>query len=209
VTAALGTGRRAADNAAMKFCPDCGQPVEIRVPEGDHLPRHVCASCASVHYQNPKIVVGCVPEHGGRILLCRRAIEPRLGYWTIPAGFMENEETMQQGAARESWEEAQARVEIGSPLAIVHVLHAQQVHVMFRGRLVEPEFGAGPESLEVRLCEPGAIPWPQLAFPSVRFALEHYLQDRAAGREELHFTAIDRRLMGAAQLGPAGTPVAK
>ena len=193
----------------MKFCPNCGQPLEIRVPEGDHLPRHVCGACSSIHYQNPKIVVGCVAEHDGRILICRRAIEPRLGYWTIPAGFMENEETLQQGAARESWEEALASVEIGSPLAIVHVLHAHQVHVMFRGKLVQPAFRAGPESLEVRLCEPRDIPWPELAFPSVRFALERYLQDRAAGREELHFTAIDRRQPDAAPVGSAGMPVAE
>jgi ADP-ribose pyrophosphatase YjhB (NUDIX family) len=178
----------------MKFCPNCGQPVDLLVPDGDHLPRHVCGSCSTIHYENPKLVVGCVPEHQGQILICRRAIEPRLGYWTIPAGFMENNETMQEGAARESWEEALARVEIGSPLAIVHVLHAHQVHVMFRAHLAEPGFGIGPESLEVALCEPGDIPWKDLAFPSVRFALEHYLQDRAAGREELHFTAIDRRL---------------
>jgi ADP-ribose pyrophosphatase YjhB (NUDIX family) len=184
----------------MKFCPECGQPVELRVPDGDHLPRHVCSACSAVHYQNPKLVVGCVPEHDGRILLCRRAIEPRLGFWTIPAGFMENDETLQQAAARESWEEALARVEIGSLLAVVHVLHARQVHVMFRARLSQPEYGVGEESLEVVLCEPARIPWAELAFPSVRFALERYLQDRAAGREELHFTAIDRRL----GQGPAG-----
>jgi ADP-ribose pyrophosphatase YjhB (NUDIX family) len=178
----------------MKFCSHCGQPVTLVVPEGDHLPRFVCTSCSVVHYQNPKIVVGCVPEHDGRILICKRAIEPRYGFWTIPAGFMENEETLQQGAARESWEEALARVEIGSPLAIVHVLHAHQVHVMFRARLAEPRFGAGPESLEVALVEPARIPWGDLAFPSVRFALERYLEDRAAGRDGLHFTAIDRRL---------------
>jgi ADP-ribose pyrophosphatase YjhB (NUDIX family) len=178
----------------MKFCSHCAHPVTLQVPEGDHLPRYVCASCGAVHYQNPKIVVGCVPEHDGRILICRRAIEPRYGFWTIPAGFMENEETLQQGAARESWEEAQARVEIGSPLAIVHVLHAHQVHVMFRARLPEPAFGAGPESLEVALVEPGDIPWVDLAFPSVRYALERWLEDRAAGRDGLHFTAIDRRL---------------
>ena len=178
----------------MKFCPNCGQPVAMQVPEGDHLPRHVCTACSTVHYHNPKIVVGCVPEHEGRILLCKRAIEPRYGFWTIPAGFMENEETLQQGAARESWEEALARVEIGSPLAIVHVLHAHQVHVMFRARLLEPEIGAGPESLEVALLEPREIPWGDLAFPSVRYALERWLEDRAAGRDGLHFTAIDRRL---------------
>ncbi|MCU0976733.1 MAG: NUDIX hydrolase [Steroidobacteraceae bacterium] len=180
----------------MKFCSHCGQPVTLEVPEGDHLPRHICTHCSTVHYQNPKIVVGCVPEHEGRILICRRAIEPRYGFWTIPAGFMENEETLQQGAARESWEEALAKVEIGSPLAIVHVLHAHQVHVMFRARMAEPGFGAGPESLEVAMVEPADIPWGELAFPSVRYALERWLEDRAAGREGLHFTAFDRRLPG-------------
>lgn len=198
---ALGSGFPDADNTGMKFCPDCGQPLEIRIPEGDHLPRHICSACSSVHYQNPKIIVGCVPEHDGRILLCRRAIEPRLGYWTIPAGFMENDETLQQGAARESLEEALAEVEIGSPLAIVHVLHAHQVHVMFRARLAEPRFGVGEESLEVGLYRPEEIPWPEIAFPSVQFALERYLDDRQAGREELHFKAIDRRLPGRRELG--------
>lgn len=177
----------------MKFCPECGQPVEQRVPEGDTLPRHVCTACSAIHYHNPKIVVGCVPEHDGRILLCKRAIEPRRGYWTIPAGFMENNETLQQGAARESWEEALARVEIGSMLAIVHVLHADQVHVMFRATLPSPEFGVGSESLEVGLYEPEQIPWPEIAFPSVRFALERYLADRAAGAEALHYHAIEHR----------------
>ena len=186
--------RGARDNACMKFCPECGQPVQVKVPEGDHLPRHVCSACAAIHYHNPKIVVGCVPEHEGRILICRRAIEPRLGFWTIPAGFMENDETLQQGAARESREEALAEVEIGSMLAVVHVLHARQVHVMFRARLTTPEFGAGEESLEVTLCDPGDIPWRDIAFPSVRFALERYLEDRAQGRDGLHFTSFDRRI---------------
>ncbi|MBS1200079.1 MAG: ADP-ribose pyrophosphatase [Proteobacteria bacterium] len=193
----------------MNYCPNCGQPVELRVPPGDHLVRHVCAACSSIHYHNPKIIVGCVPEHDGRILLCRRAIEPRQGFWTIPAGFMENDETMQEGAARESWEEALARVEVGSLLAVVHVLHAQQVHVMFRARLARPEFGIGPESLEVGLFEPAQIPWAELAFPSARFALERYLDDRAAGRESLHFTAIDRRATTGSALGSSSPAVAK
>ena len=177
----------------MKFCSHCGQPVTVRVPEGDHRPRHVCSGCGAVHYQNPKIVAGCVPEHEGRILLCRRAIEPRLGYWTIPAGFMENGETTQDAARRESMEEAQADVEIGSLLAVVHVLHADQVHVMFRARLPRPEFGVSPESLEVRLCEESEIPWSDIAFRSVDFALRRYLEDRRSGLEQHHFTAIDLR----------------
>ncbi|MCZ8132322.1 MAG: NUDIX hydrolase [Steroidobacteraceae bacterium] len=178
----------------MKFCSECGQPVEVRVPDGDHLPRHVCPGCGTVHYHNPKIVVGCVPEHDGRLLLCRRAIEPRRGFWTFPAGFMENGETLQAAAARECWEEALARVEIGSLLAVVNVVHAHQVHVMFRAHLPAPEFGVGPESLESQLVEPADVPWSDIAFPSIEFALRRYLEDRALGVERHHFTDFDRPL---------------
>jgi ADP-ribose pyrophosphatase YjhB (NUDIX family) len=153
----------------------------------------VCTDCGRIHYQNPRIVAGCVPEHEGRILLCRRAIEPRRGYWTLPAGFMENGETTQEAARRESVEEALAEVEIGSLLAVVHVLHADQVHVMFRARLPRPEFGAGAESLEVRLCGEAEIPWHDLAFRSVDYALRRYLEDRREGLERHHFTTIDLR----------------
>jgi ADP-ribose pyrophosphatase YjhB (NUDIX family) len=181
----------------MNFCSQCGARVAQRIPPGDHLPRFVCDGCGTIHYQNPRIVVGCVPEHAGRILICKRAIEPRLGYWTVPAGFMENGETLQQGAARESQEEALADVEIGSLLALVSVVHAHQVHVFFRARLATPSFGAGPESLEVKLVRPDEIPWDDIAFLSTRFALERYLEDRAAGRDGHHFATLDRR-------GPGG-----
>jgi ADP-ribose pyrophosphatase YjhB (NUDIX family) len=177
----------------MNFCSHCGQPVTLRVPEGDHRPRHVCTACGTIHYQNPRIVAGCVPEHEGRILLCRRAIEPRRGYWTIPAGFMENGETTQDAARRESLEEALADVEIGSLLAVVHVLHANQVHVMFRARLARPQFGAGVESLESMLCTEEEIPWDEIAFRSVDFALRRYLEDRREGVDRHHFTALDLR----------------
>ncbi len=177
----------------MNFCSHCGQPVTVLVPEGDQRPRHVCTACGRIHYQNPRIVAGCVPEHEGRILLCRRAIEPRRGYWTIPAGFMENGETTQDAARRESLEEALADVEIGSLLAVVHVLHADQVHVMFRARLPRPEFGAGDESLEVMLCQEADIPWHDIAFRSVDYALRRYLEDRREGLDRHHFTAIDLR----------------
>jgi 8-oxo-dGTP pyrophosphatase MutT (NUDIX family) len=169
----------------MNFCSHCGQPVTVLVPDGDHRPRHVCRACGRIHYQNPRIVAGCVPEHDGRILLCRRAIEPRRGYWTIPAGFMENGETTQDAARRESLEEALADV--------VHVLHADQVHVMFRARLPRPEFGAGDESLEVMLCDEADIPWHDIAFRSVDYALRRYLEDRREGLDRHHFTAIDLR----------------
>ena len=178
----------------MKFCDQCGAAVRLRVPEGDTLPRYVCAACGTIHYQNPRLVVGCVPEHEGRILLCRRAIEPRRGYWTVPAGFLENGETLQQGAARESLEEAQAEVAVGSLLSVVHVLHAEQVHVFFRASLPAARFGVGAESLEVELVEPAQIPWADIAFPSTDFTLRRYLEDRAGGREPHHFTTIDRRL---------------
>jgi ADP-ribose pyrophosphatase YjhB (NUDIX family) len=178
----------------MNFCNQCGAKVEFRIPPGDHLARHVCDSCGTIHYQNPRLVVGCVPEYEGKILLCRRGIEPRRGFWTVPAGFMENGETLQQAAARETHEEALARVEIGSLLTVVHVLHAHQVHVFFRAILREPTFGAGVESLEAMLVEPADIPWSDIAFPSTDYTLRRYLEDRAAGRENHYFTALDRRL---------------
>jgi ADP-ribose pyrophosphatase YjhB (NUDIX family) len=186
-------GQLARSYPHLKYCPHCGQPVEHRVPPGDHLPRHVCTACGTVHYHNPKIVAGCVPEYQGRLLLCRRAIEPRRGFWTIPAGFMENGETTQDAARRESIEEALADVEIGSLLAVVHVLHADQVHMMFRARLRHPQFGVGAESLEVGLYDESEIPWQDIAFRSVDFALKRYLEDRRRGIEQHHFTAIDLR----------------
>ncbi len=178
----------------MKFCNQCGAQVEFRTPPGDHLPRHVCDACGTIHYQNPRLIAGCVPDYEGKILLCRRAIEPRRGFWTVPAGFMENGETLQQAAARETWEEALARVEIGSLLTIVHVLQAHQVHVFFRATLREPAFGAGVESLEAMLVDPRDIPWEDIAFPSTEYTLRRYLEDRAAGRDGHHFAELDRRL---------------
>jgi ADP-ribose pyrophosphatase YjhB (NUDIX family) len=180
----------------MNFCSNCGSRVTHRIPPGDHLPRFVCDSCGIIHYQNPRIVVGCVPEYEGKILLCKRAIEPRLGYWTVPAGFMENGETLQQGAARESHEEALADVEIGSLLTVVNVVGAHQVHVFFRAKLRSPSIGAGPESLEVKLVRPEEIPWADIAFQSTVFTLERYLEDQAAGRDEHHFAVLDRRPPG-------------
>ncbi len=126
----------------MNFCSNCGNRVVLKVPEGELLPRHVCPSCGTIHYLNPKIVVGSVPEYQGRILICKRGIEPRLGYWTIPAGFMENDETMEVGAAREAVEEALIQVEIGSLLLLANVTSARQVHVFFRSRMLTPTSGS-------------------------------------------------------------------
>ena len=138
--------------------------------------------------------MGCVPEYDGKILLCRRAIEPRRGFWTVPAGFMENGETLQQAAARETQEEALAHVEVGSLLTVVHVLHAHQVHVFFRAIMPKPEFGAGVESLETVLVDREDIPWSDIAFPSTDYTLRRYLEDRDAGHDNHYFTELDRRL---------------
>jgi ADP-ribose pyrophosphatase YjhB (NUDIX family) len=176
-----------------RFCTYCGGPTLVQVPRGDTRPRRVCPACNVVHYENPLVVVGCVPEHEGRILICRRAIEPRRGYWTVPAGFMENGETLEHGAARECIEEALADVDILSPLALVNVPEAHQVHVFFRARMRSAQHGAGEESLEAMLVDPADIPWQDIAFPSTRFALERHLADRAAGTEDIHVTTLTRR----------------
>jgi ADP-ribose pyrophosphatase YjhB (NUDIX family) len=166
---------------AMKYCPVCGAEVARRVPEDDNRERWVCTRCEAVHYNNPKVVVGCVVEKEGRILLCRRAIEPRHGYWTVPAGFMELGESLAEGAARETLEEACAEVEIGHMFASIDVIDAGQVHIFFTGRLTG-DYGVGYESLETRLFAPAEIPWDELAFRSGRYALEKYLEDRGANR---------------------------
>ncbi len=177
----------------MKFCSHCGQTVVQKIPEGDTLPRHVCENCGTVHYQNPKMVVGCVPEHeDGRILLCKRSIEPRRGYWTVPAGFMENDETLEEAAARETREEALAQVEILDLFAVVNVTRAHQVHLFFRARLIGDEFGAGDESLVVALYREEEIPWQDVAFPSVEFALRHFCDDREKGASGVHLTEVTR-----------------
>jgi ADP-ribose pyrophosphatase YjhB (NUDIX family) len=177
----------------MNFCSNCGTRVVLKVPEGDFLPRHVCDNCGTIHYQNPKIVVGSVPEYEGRILLCKRGIEPRHGYWTIPAGFMENDETLQAGAAREAQEEALVNVEIGTLLLVANVTHARQVHVFFRSRMRTPDFGVTHESTEVKLVDEKDIPWSDLAFPSTEYALRRFIEDRAAGVERHHVAEMQRR----------------
>jgi len=162
----------------MSFCIECGSPGTYQIPAGDNLPRLVCSNCGHIHYDNPRLIVGCVAEWDGHILLCRRAIEPQLGYWTLPAGFMENGETTSQAATRETLEEAGAHVVIDAAFAMVSIAHINQVHLFYRGKLPAPDFAAGEESLEVRLFKPENIPWNQLAFRSIRLCLEIYLEDR-------------------------------
>lgn len=168
------------------YCTQCGQATLSRIPEGDHRHRDVCGSCGHTHYENPKLVVGCIAEWQGRVLLCRRAIEPRLGFWTLPAGFMENEESTREAALRETHEEACATVEGGSLFALVDVPHISQVHLFYRGTLKGGIHSAGPESQATALYEETAIPWSELAFRSVRICLEQYFTDRRRGSFGVH-----------------------
>jgi ADP-ribose pyrophosphatase YjhB (NUDIX family) len=162
----------------MKFCSQCGNAVTLMIPAGDNRMRHVCGHCATVHYENPRIVAGCLPVWRDQVLLCRRGIEPRRGYWTLPAGFMENGETTEQAAARETLEEACARVRDLSLYTFFDLPHISQVYMMFRAELVDLDFGVGEESLEVRLFEESQIPWSELAFPTIGRTLECFFADR-------------------------------
>ena len=180
----------------MKFCPACGHAVELKIPPGDHLPRHVCGHCGEIHYHNPKVIVGCIPQwEDGRILMCKRNIEPRLGKWTFPAGFLELHETSGQGAAREAREESQAEVEITSLLSVINVPHVSQVYVIHRARLLKPAFGPTAESSEVQLMREDEIPWDDIAFPTIFHSLKFFFADRARGVEGIHEMDISRRLL--------------
>jgi ADP-ribose pyrophosphatase YjhB (NUDIX family) len=170
----------------MKFCANCGAPVVQRVPPGDTLTRWVCEHCGEIHYQNPKLVIGTVPEHGGKVLLCRRAIEPRYGYWTLPAGFMENDETTAQAALRETLEEAGAAIDLQEPFTLISVPRVNQVHLFYRARLRSLEFKPGEETLEVALVDEAGIPWQDIAFRTVGYTLKRWFEDRSRGNYQFH-----------------------
>lgn len=174
----------------MKYCSECSAPVELSLPQDDHRERHVCTVCGTIHYQNPKIIAGAIPEWtDGRILLCRRAIEPRSGLWTLPAGFMENGETTSQAAARETLEEANARIEVLGLYAMYNLPYINQVQLLFRAKLLDLDFSPGVESLEVALFGENEIPWDTLAFRPIRFSLENFFSDRRRG--DFMFRNID------------------
>ena len=177
----------------LKFCSNCAAPLVRRIPPGDNLPRSVCDQCGEIHYQNPKLVIGAIPEWDGRLLLCRRAIEPRYGYWTLPAGFMENDESAGQAALRETLEEAGARIELGEPFSMLSVPHVNQVHVFYRARLLDVDFRAGEETLEVALLAESEVPWKDIAFRTVGLTLKHYFADRARGAFGFHAGDIPPR----------------
>ena len=176
----------------MKFCNSCGNSVTLRIPEGDDRERFICTYCELIHYSNPRVIVGCVPVYEDKVLLCKRAIEPRKNYWTLPAGFMENGETTPQGAARETWEEARARVSNLDLYRVFDVPHISQVYMFYRCDLDNGGYGVGPESLETDLYAEGDIPWDDIAFPVVYETLKEYFVDARAGHFPVRVSAIER-----------------
>ncbi len=186
----------------MKFCSECASPVSLSIPAGDNRPRYVCSNCGTIHYQNPKMVLGSIPvwERDGQlqVLLCKRAIEPRYGYWTLPAGFMENNETTGQAAIRETQEEAGANIKLGNLFSLLNVAHVHQVHMFYLAELLDLDFAPGEESLEVQLFAEQDIPWDELAFPTIRTTLELFFADRVKIREggsySVHTQDITRKM---------------
>ena len=170
----------------MKFCSECGGTTETLIPEGDSRLRAVCSACKIIHYVNPKMVLGTIPAWGDQVLLCRRAIEPRYGLWTLPAGFMEVEESTANGAMRETMEEAGARIELGSLFSVFDIPHVNQVHLFYLAQLKDLEFAAGPESLEVKLFTEDEIPWNLIAFRTITATLKFYFYDRRQGVMSVH-----------------------
>lgn len=170
----------------MNYCSHCGATISVMIPPDDNRQRYVCVSCQTVHYQNPKVVAGCLPEYEDNILLCKRAIQPRAGYWTLPAGFMELDETSTEAALRETLEEANARVEILDLYTVFNLPHVNQVYMMFRSKLMDLDFSPGNESLDVALFSEGEIPWNDLAFTTIRQTLKFYYQDRQSGIFSVH-----------------------
>lgn len=173
------------------FCPDCGAPCEEVVPEDDHKARSVCTKCRHIHYVNPKVVVGCIVEAGSQLLLARRDIEPALGRWTFPAGYLECGESCSDGAARETVEETEARTAGLSLFALLDIPHIAQMYAVYRGQLQGDHFATTPESSEVKLVDVDQIPWDELAFPSVATALRLYAEDRANGAYRTHTGLVE------------------
>lgn len=176
----------------MKYCSNCGSSTYIGIPEGDNFARHICGHCDTIHYSNPKIVAGCIAQYEGKILLCKRAIEPRYGYWTIPAGFMENHESVDIAAQRETWEEAEAQVDNIALYGLYSLPTISQVYIIYQGTVKNGAFGVGSESLDTRLYALDDIPWDDLAFDVVKIALKRYVTDFAAGTFPSHIETLIR-----------------
>ncbi len=176
----------------MNFCSACGEKVELVIPEGDNRVRFVCVQCSVIHYQNPKVVTGCIAEWEDKILLCRRAIEPKYGLWTLPAGFMENGESNRDGAARETLEEANAQLTNMTLFSVFSIAHISQIYTLYRADLVDGKANAGVESLEVALVDETQIPWQKIAFKVIEANLRLYYRDKAAGKFTTHYGEISR-----------------
>ena len=176
----------------MKYCSRCGSSVVLGIPPGDDRPRFTCNSCGTIHYQNPRVVVGCIATWEAKILFCRRAIEPRYGNWTLPAGYLENGETAAEGARRETLEEACAAVHQLVPYGLYNICYVNQIYLMFRGRLADLNFKPGPESLDVQLFAVEEIPWDDLAFPVIAKTLAHYIKDQSRSEFLFHMEDIER-----------------
>lgn len=174
----------------MNFCSNCGSAaIGLRIPAGDNRERYVCPDCQTIHYQNPNIVTGCLPVWEDKVLLCRRAIEPQLGLWNVPSGFLENGESVSAGALREVWEEAEAKVAIDYLISLYNIERINQIYLHFVGELIDGEFGVGEESLECALFTEKAIPWEEMAFTSSIFTLRRYFENQRAGQKILHRAA--------------------
>ena len=165
----------------MKFCSSCSSPLISAIPTGDDRLRHICKRCGAIHYQIPKLIAGCIPVWSGKVLLCKRAIEPKLGFWTLPAGFMELGETVSEAACREAMEEANVDVQIGPISSMISLPAFSQVHVFFHATMHRGVFSPGLESLEVKLFEEKDIPWDEIAFETVKRTLRYYFADRLSG----------------------------
>lgn len=177
----------------MKYCSDCAAPLRVEVPAGDNMPRKVCPSCGAIHYRNPRVIVGAICEYEGQLLLCRRDIEPRRGFWTFPAGFLEVGETTAEGAARETFEESGAKVEIEDLCAIINVPYIAQVYMSYRARMTNPHHHVTPESSETCLIAPEDVPWDDLAFPTIWHSLKFWMADREAGTRGFHTLDLTTR----------------
>jgi ADP-ribose pyrophosphatase YjhB (NUDIX family) len=176
----------------MKFCSVCGNEVVFGDLEHEHLPRFHCPNCKTIHYENPKIIVGCLPIWEDKVMLCRRAIEPQHGLWNIPGGFMENNESVEQGAAREMWEETFGRVTIVGLHTVFNVLPVNQVHLHFLAELQDLTYQITPESSEIVLFNEEDVPWAEIAFASSAFALKKYFEDRKLGKRRTHTGSLIR-----------------
>lgn len=161
----------------MNYCSNCGHPVVLKVPKDDTHARYVCDNCGMIHYQNPRVIVGSLPLWEDKILICKRAIEPRAGLWTIPAGFMENKETLEEGALRETLEESGAHVNIIRLHSVYSLPQVNQVYIIYLAQMESAFFDPGIESLECRLVTPDKIPWDEIAFSAIRFSLEKFLEN--------------------------------